>query len=389
MAGELTRAARILFVCGLIAGVAEFRLHPEAFGFGRGFEMAAIARSLVETGTFGNPFEPFVTGPTASNPPLYPLILAGLLKLFGPAGTVWIAVLVNIVLNAAIAAALPFLSRAVFRQDFPGVVAGALWIVSMRLMPQWDTTMTVAGLIAFCLISARGASAAVTGVLGGAISLLNPAGVLIFGPWLLYLRRGWRYVAAVVAMVAACNVPWIVRNYRAFGAPVLRTNFVYTLRSSNSDCDRSSLYETSLVQCYQRTHPAGDADEARLMTELGEVRFDRLRASEAFQWIREHPARFRELTLQRFVEFWFTDPGIAARAAYAMWLVTLLSIPGIVMMAVRREPVTWYILAVWLLYPLMFYVVVSCDRYRYPMLWASLLPAGYFVSRVVKRRKVS
>src|SRR5689334_7128099 len=65
-----------------------------------------------------------------------------------------------------------------------------------------------------------------------------------------------------------------------------------------------------------------------------------LRASEALCWIVDHPARFRELTFDRFVEFWFPDAGIAARAAYAIWFATLLSVPGIVMMAIRREPVT-------------------------------------------------
>lgn len=384
MADELNRASRILFLCGLIAGVWEFR-HPENFGFGRGFEMASIARSLVANGTFGNPFEPFVTGPTASNPPLYPLFLAGLLKLFGPAGCVWVAVLLNISLNAGIAATMPRLSRVFYADDRPGVFAGALWILSMRLLPQWDTTATVAGLVAFCLVSARDQLGLKSGLVGGAVSLLNPAAALIFVPWVLYLRRGLKYLVIAGATVAACNVPWVVRNYRAFGGPVLRTNFGYTLYSSNNDCARSTLYANTAGGCYERTHPAGSAVEARRMTELGEVRYDKLRAADAFRWIGDNPSRFRELTLARFVEFWFPDPAIAPRAAYAIWLVTALSIPGILWMARRREPATLYTLSVWVLYPLMFYVVVSCDRYRYPLLWTSLLPAGYFVAKLVRR----
>ena len=385
MADQLSRTARILFVCGLLAGVFEFRVYPEAFGFGRGFEMAAIARSLVNTGTFGNPFEPFLTGPTASNPPLYPLILAGFLKLLGPVGTVWAAVLFNILLNAAIAASLPALSRILFQRELPGGVAGALWILSMRLMPQWDTTTTIAALIAFCLVSTRDRSGIASGVLGGAITLLNPAGALVFVPWVFYLRRGWRYLATVGALVVACNVPWVGRNYRAFGAPVLRTNFGYTLYSSNNDCARSTLYENSASGCYERTHPAANPTEAQLMTSIGEVRYDRLRSRDALDWMREHSHAFAHLTFARFVEFWFPDPNIAPRAAYAIWFVTLLSVPGIVFMIVRREPGTLYVLAVWLLYPLMFYIVVSCDRYRYPMFWTSLLPAGYFVTTLFRR----
>ena len=49
-------------------------------------------------------------------------------------------------------------------------------------------------------------------------------------------------------------------------------------------------------------------------------------------------------------------------------------------MARQREPVTKYVLFVSLIYPLMYYIVVSCDRYRYPILWASHLPAGYCIA---------
>jgi hypothetical protein len=384
VADELSRAARILFFCGLIAGAYEFR-HPEGFGFGRGFEMAAIARSLVATGTFGNPFEPFLTGPTASNPPLYPLFLAGLLKLLGPAGCVWAAVILNVLLNAAIAAALPRLSQVFYQDDRPGIFAGALWIVSMRLMPQWDTTATIAGLVAFCLVSVGDRLGLRSGLLGGALSLLNPAAALIFVPWAWRLRRGIRYLTIVGVTVAACNLPWIARNYRTFGAPVLRTNFGYTLYSSNNDCARSSLFANSATGCYELTHPAGNPAEALAMADLGEVRYDRLRTSDALEWIERHPARFRQLTLSRIREFWFPDPNIAPRAAYVMWLVTALSVPGIVWMIRRREPATVFTLIVWLLYPLMFYVVVSADRYRYPLYWTSLLPAGYFIARLVRR----
>jgi hypothetical protein len=105
------------------------------------------------------------------------------------------------------------------------------------------------------------------------------------------------------------------------------------------------------------------------------------------QWIRSHPQQFRDLTEARFFEFWFTDPGIAPRAAYVLWIITLLSIPGIIRMARERNAATLFILTVWLLYPIMFYVVVSCDRYRYPILWTSLLPAGYWVAGLLPGRR--
>ena len=62
-----------------------------------------------------------------------------------------------------------------------------------------------------------------------------------------------------------------------------------------------------------------------------------------------------------------------------VWLITGLSVPGLVLMAWRCERAT-YFLAVLLVYPLMYYVVVTDMRYRYPILWISALAAGYAAS---------
>jgi hypothetical protein len=94
-------------------------------------------------------------------------------------------------------------------------------------------------------------------------------------------------------------------------------------------------------------------------------------------WIFSHPRRFAELTAGRVVDFWFPDPGFSPYSSYAIWVITVLSIPGIVLSIGRREATTPLILSIWLIYPLMYYVVFSADRYRYPILWTSLLPAGY------------
>src|SRR5438128_106138 len=132
-----------LFMAGFLAGLY-YWFHPDNFGFGHGFEMAAIAKNLVAHGVYGNPFEPAVTGPTAELPPLYPLFLAALIKIFHDPMCGAVALLANIFVNALIAAMMPRLSRIFFRDELPGIYAGVLWIFSMRLMPQWDTSFTVA-----------------------------------------------------------------------------------------------------------------------------------------------------------------------------------------------------------------------------------------------------
>ena len=391
---------QVLFVCALIPGIYQF-LHPTGYGFGNGFEMAAIARNLASQGTFGNPFAPAITGPTAVNPPLYPLFLAALIKLSGPHGLVLVAVTSNIVANALVAALMPRLSMVFYGDLMPGAFAGALWIFAMPLMPQWDTSFTVAGLVSFCLFSAQSMarqrrgnwSAVAVGLFVGMLSLLNPATVLIFAPWVAYLfllRRAplpyaLRYAATFALVVALCNVPWIIRNYRIWHVPVLRTNFGLTIYSSNNDCAQSSLYQNGRKGCYQNTHPIASRSETQLLQTLGEVQYDRRRTADTLNWIRSHPQRFRQLTLTRFVEFWFPDPEPSPSTNYAIWVITLLSIPGIVLMAKRRHSATLFALSVWVLYPLMFYIVVSCDRYRHPILWTSMLPAGYCLAGLLPR----
>src|ERR1700757_4685631 len=78
--------------------------HSAGTGFGRGFEMAAIARNLATHGSYANPFDPAITGPTALVPPLYPLFLAGLMAIFGLTPVMaLVASCLNILVNALIA----------------------------------------------------------------------------------------------------------------------------------------------------------------------------------------------------------------------------------------------------------------------------------------------
>ena len=182
-----------------------------------------------------------------------------------------------------------------------------------------------------------------------------------------------------------------------------------TFYSSNNDCAQSSLIRDQFNNCYQTHHPNVSADEAKALLALGEVRYDHTRTANTLAWIRSHPARFGHLTAQRFVEFWFpaadwipptkkfqnafSIPNYAQkwalqqiRIAYVIWLATALSIPGAILMYRRNEAVTYYFIAVLTLYPLLYYLVVTDVRYRYPVLWITLLCAGYFLREMLEHK---
>ena len=184
----------ILFFAALWIGVLQFE-HPVGYGFGHGYEMSAIAKNLAAQGTFGNPFEPAITGPTAVVPPLHPFFLAAIFLLFPGPFSVILPTLGNILANALTAALMPRLSILFFGKAAPGVFAGLFWIFAMRLMPQWDAGYTLAALVLFAVLTAgairsgktSGRAAVAAGLAAGFISLGNPATVLVFAPWVLFL----------------------------------------------------------------------------------------------------------------------------------------------------------------------------------------------------------
>ena len=156
-----------------------------------------------------------------------------------------------------------------------------------------------------------------------------------------------------------------------------------TIYASNNDCAESNFVENQRNDCYP--HPNASVSEARLLRVLGEVQYDRKRIADTKYWIAQNPSRFMKLTLRRVFEFWFPRLGDRAYMTYIIWLATALSIPGLILMARRREPVTVFAAAVLLIYPMLYYLVFTNVRYRYPVLWLSLLPAGYLAHRTMKR----
>ncbi len=380
-----------LFAAYLIVGFVQIAVDAVHFCV-VGCEMTAIARNVAVHGSFGNPFNALPdTGPTAANPPIYPLFLAALMRIFRSwQPVINAAVWSNFVANAFTAALLPKVSQSFYGGMWPGILGSILWLVSAPLMPAWDASFTVAGLLLMCVFTTCSlwmrrplVSGWLAGGLAGVLFLLNPSSLLIFLPWTAYLvvrRKGtWGQMAILLATMTLMISVWAGRNYLRLGAFVVRTNLGMTLYASDNDCAEASLISDEENNCYQDHHPNVSLQEAQLLQTLGEVRFDRRRTADAELWIKTHQGRFWTLTAERFRQFWLPPFYDHPFAIGVIWAVTVLSIPGLVLMFIRREPVTWYVLAVLLLYPIMYYIVVSDVRYRYPVYWLSLLPAGYFI----------
>ena len=394
-----------LLAASLTFGAYQY-FHPEGLSLGPGNEMVMEARTLVHEGTIGDPFRSMKTGPTATNPPLYPLFLAFCIWLYpsSPFHFITAVLAANLFANALAAALLPQVSTLLWGTRAPGIAGGVLSIAASQFIAGWDSNFTQLGLILFFLaathlVQTRGNvvwRGALAGAALGVLFLMNQVALLVALPWIAFLlvtrhfppREMLRFLVPFALTLLLVNLPWIIRNFRTWGEFVTRTNLGIALYTSNNDCAEPSLAQELRSGCFATMHPESNAVEATLMKSMGEPAYDRLRRDQALAWMRSHPRRLLQLTLARIAHFWFPIPTPPRRATYMIWIVTLLSIPGFLLMLYRRLPVAAVFGAIFLLFPLLYYVVVSEERYRLPILWLSCLTAGYLLTAVPGRRRV-
>ena len=386
---------------GLLAARLQLLASP-GIPLGKGFEMVAIARELAASGNYANPFEVMPTGPTAVNPPLYPLFLAGLLRLFGDIPNFKVsAVVITVLVHGIHFGLLPLVSRQAIGRLAPGVWAAIVGIVLpvVPLMPQWDAVYTAAGLMILCACSARFPERmdnwrpVLSGTLLGLLILLNPLAGIVGAAWIVVFLgrkhvlqiRFLRFLGVAALTAGVVFVPWALRNWRTLGSPVLRTNLGMTLYASNNSCAHSSMAITHASGCFDVYHPNGSLAESLKLVSMGEVAYDRFRTESTLGWIKQNPDRFVQLTARRVFEFWFPDTLKEPVSAYGVWICTALSIPGLALLWKRQALMARFVLATFCLFPVPYYIVVSDLRYRVPILWMTLLCAGYVAAELSSR----
>ena len=368
-----------------------------------GAETVRVARSVAAHGTFADPFAALPTGPTAHVAPVYPFLYSLILR---TCGTGYAALLVawslNLAFLALTLALLPVVSHRLRLGVATGIVAAALGTFSLYapIDTRWESFL--AGLLlllaysptARALQAEKLAATFAAGALWGILILTNPVAVLLLLAWPLcfsLLRpsagrsNGWKHFALVLVTAALVVSPWIVRNYLRFGTFIfVRDNLGLELYTGNNPCAAPDLATNIQSGCHARTHPNPTAAVAAQLAAGGEVAFYRADLHEALDWIAAHPRAFLRLTAQRIRLFWFPE---AERRweSVLVWIVTLLSLPGLWIVARKNSSAACIIGAAWLLFPLIYYVVPSEPRYRYPIYWTSLLPAAYLLTQAFRR----
>ena len=396
-----TRAPRRIFWTALIvrllyitlAHTYRIRLANDHFEFG--WEMGRIARALASGHGYADPFEGH-TGPTAWTPPLYPLILAAVFKLFGvytPASA-WVILAINSVFSAATAPTVYQIAGRTFanRPDAVKIAlwSGWLWALYPAAMQYavkwvWDMSLT-ACLFAWVIVLAlklRDEPALtrlwlVFGTLWGLIALSNSS-LLAFLPfcmlWIVWptRRNPGTLRRLILASVCCCAVvsPWIVRNYTAFHAFVpLRSNFGAELYESAQL--ENEGYPTMATLPHNQASP-----DFQRYKRLGELAYSREQGDRAKAIIQQHPGIFASHILRRIYFFWASVPhptehgwkGVVAETAreFSHAFLSLAGLLGLALALRDRVPAAWLFFWAFAIYPLLYYVVTVQARFRHPL----------------------
>jgi Dolichyl-phosphate-mannose-protein mannosyltransferase len=366
-----------------------------------GFEAGQVARALALGRGFSSPLLLVGTGPTAYLCPIYPLLLAGIFKLWGIYTLK--SHIVALTLNCALAALTVLPIYAIAKSSFgrgTAVLASWLWVIlpdawHIPLAYVWDSTLsafwfalifwTTASLrksSRFTNWAAYGALWAIGGMINATILSVMP----FFLCWLIWNARKkssrWlQCLGATVLVFVAGVTPWTVRNYRVFHTFIpMRSNLGLMLWVGNNPV-LVGVDSFSLTAVWN----LGEAEDFQ---RVGEVPYMKLKEQEALTFIRTHPAATLGNIASRIGSFWFEvsdrphnvwseDPPYVKALLSLNALLVALGLLGAVAAWRSRNPAISPYLFVLLVYPVTYYLTCSLVRYRFCMESIVVILAAY------------
>ena len=228
----------VVFAIALVARLwAAAQLLPEkAWPFFYQYnEPSRIAWALVSGYGYSSPWPKTPLLPTAQQPPVYPLLIAGIFKIFGAysLSSLWTAVTLNAIFASFTAVVILQIGKRTF-SPAAGVLAAWTWscwpyeaAVSVRL---WESSLSALLLaIALCQLpilagSLRRSRWLIFGLLAGVAALNNTTLLAVFPFFWLWLWINYRphlqscnkQLLASVGICVLTLVPWTIRNYATF-----------------------------------------------------------------------------------------------------------------------------------------------------------------------------
>ncbi|HEX8836096.1 MAG TPA: glycosyltransferase family 39 protein [Candidatus Acidoferrum sp.] len=375
-------------------------------------ETGSIAKSLATGRGFSSPFGKD-TGPTAWLTPVYPLLVAGIFRVFGifTRASFFAVVLLNALFSSGVCVPIFYAGK---RIAGPGVASGVAWL--WALFPSavmfpfewvWDTSL--AALLGASILwatielaeSQRWRDWCLYGLLWGFALMTNPSlGSLL--PFLLgwAAHRAYRaqqtrrteFHVKELALAAACIailccLPWTIRNYIVFHRLVpLRSNLPLELYIGNNE-----------NYAPRATWPPRITKERELVRyfHMGEIPFMEEERRKALAFMRAYPGVEVRLIADRFVAFWtgLVDPWQALLSAESLVRVLLLcstvsalgGLLGIAALLWKRSAYVIPLAAYPVVFPWLYYLTHSNLRYRHPIDPVVLLLVAIAAGSVLKK----
>ncbi len=399
---------RVLYIT--LAHTYRVRLGEDHLQFG--WEMGRVARALATGHGFADPFTGH-TGPTAWVPPLYPLLLAAVFKLFGvyTAKSAWVILAINSIFSAATSPVVYEIAARCFQHATPSgrakkiaLWSGWLWALypgAMQYAVRWIWDMAITAFlfskVIVLALRARGIGEpsgpratqttqrwATFGILSGLIALLNSTLLLfvpICGLWMLLgatkpdsakrrapLAPVLLKAAIAAALFFAVLAPWTIHNIHVFHALVpLRGNFGAELQASTLASNNGFSWGPTIPICEQ-------CPAYLQYKHMGELAYVRQQGALANHHIRTHKLRFLQLALKRLYFYWVSVPhpiehGVWNEAFRVLnySFVSLASLLGLALALRRRIPGAVLFAWAFALVPLTYYFITVQARFRHPL----------------------
>jgi hypothetical protein len=395
----------------------QYRVRTFEGYFQFGWEAGRIARALVTGYGYADPFSNAYmqhTGPTAWLPPIYPLLLAGVFKLFGVYTLLsgWVVLAINCVLSASTAMATWEIGARVANRRV-GLWAGWLFALYPAFMQYavkwiWEMTLTTFLFSWVFVLTLRMRSLGdedgkksnptiaqwiLFGLIWAAIGLTNST-LLAFLPFagIWILLPTWRQPRALTGAILAGIVflaaiaPWTIRNTRVFHTFIpLRGNFGAEMYLGNGPGSSGLLMGFD--------HPFLAPDQLHLYARMGEVKYVAMRYALARDYIHQHPMHFVSNIAKRTYFFWASVPhpwdhGFLDEFGRTLnfCFLSLCGLMGLGLAMYRKLPAAWLFFWAFLLLPIPYYLVTVHARFRHPLEPLICVLGAYLFQSAEKRK---
>lgn len=307
---------------------------------------------IAENVLAGNGYSSIPGHPTAYRPPLYPLLVAVCLKV----GSFAAIGVVQILLGTA-TVWLTWLMACRCRLSQQTCLLAALFVAVDPLLIEYTTqamtetlsTFLVALLVLATLQTRRKIpKAGFIGIVFGLAALCRPSiwafGGLAAAGWFIgnvrdrFARRqpsvsgDSRFVAMSCACLVAVAItvsPWVIRNARQFGRPILMTTHGgYTLLLANNETFFNEVVASDNGEIWQaESLRAWQAEQDRQLASMGIAKTDEVSSDAALShlakvWIANNPLKFIRSSVLRFQRFWACRP--SESAGVPSWFVQII-----------------------------------------------------------------